>query len=124
MYKREVPKLNKDNFASRRSRMRLYLSGIGDYALYYLDNQYTPPTPPMTIDQMKAKQEHNNLMIEIASSLNDVEFDDIKDCATTKEMWDKLVPFHGGDQNVLREKVESPRGKFNDTRMNGENIAQ
>lgn len=77
--------------------MRLYLSGIRDYALYYLDNEYTPPHRPMTIEQMKAKQEHNNLMIEIASSLNDVEFDDIKDRATAKEMSDKLVLVHGGD---------------------------
>ena len=54
MSNQEVPKLNKENFASWKSRMRLYLFGIGDYALYYVDNQYnSPPLGPMTIEKMK-----------------------------------------------------------------------
>ena len=61
----------------------------------YLDNQYT--SPPL-------------------STLNDVEFDNLKNCATTKEMWDKISLVHGGYQNVLREKDGSLKGKFDERR--------
>ena len=43
-------------------------------------------------------------MIEIASSLNDVEFDDISDCATAKDMWENLILLHGGYLNVLESQ--------------------
>lgn len=40
-------------------------------------------------------------------------------------MWYDLHTIYGGDKNVLRAKVESLRGKFDDMRMQeGENIAQ
>ena len=40
-------------------------------------------------------------------------------------MWDALHTIYGGDKNVQRDKSESLRGKFDDTRMQeGENIAQ
>ena len=62
-------------------------------------------------------------MIEIDSLLNDIEFDDIKKYSIAKEMWDKLLLVDGSDQNVLREKSESLRGKFDDTRTKeGKNI--
>ena len=32
------------------------------------------------------------MMIDIASTLNYVKFDEVKDCATTYEMWIKLLP--------------------------------
>lgn len=79
MSKREVPKMNKENFTLWKSGMRLYLSRIGDNSSHYLDNQQTPPNPPMTNDEIIQKKEHNNLMIEIASSLINVDFDDVKD---------------------------------------------
>lgn len=43
-------------------------------------------------------------MNDIASSLNDIEFDDVNKCTTGKEMWDNLALVHGGDDNVLIEK--------------------
>jgi hypothetical protein len=40
-------------------------------------------------------------------------------------MWDKLKTMYGGDDNVLRAKSKSLRGKFDDMRMmEGENIVQ
>ena len=64
-------------------------------------------------------------MLEIASALRYVKFDDIKGCDTAKKMWDSLHYIHGGDKNVQRAKSESLRGKFDDMRMEeGENIAQ
>ena len=42
-----------------------------------------------------------------------------------KKMCDALHIIYGGEKNVLRAKVESLRGKFDDMRMEkGENIAQ
>lgn len=40
-------------------------------------------------------------------------------------MWDKLKTLYGGNDNVLRAKSKSLRGKFNEMRMmEGENIVQ
>ena len=62
-------------------------------------------------------------MLEIASILIYLEFDDIKECDIAKYMWNKLVKIHGGDNNLLRAKLENLRGNFDDMRMlEGENI--
>ena len=125
MYKREVPKLNKENSFSQKIRMRLRLFGFGDNSLYYLDHQYSAPNPPITIEKTNQKKKHNILTIDIAYALNDTDFDDVKNCAIVKEMCDKLILVHGGDQNLLRYKVEILRGKYDDMRMKGgENIVQ
>ena len=50
------------------------------------------------------------MMIAIASSLNYVEFDEVKGCATFHDMWTKLKDIYGGDDNIRRAKVESLRG--------------
>ena len=50
------------------------------------------------------------MMINIASSLNYVEFDEVKYCATSHEMWTKLKDIYGGNDNVRRAKAESLRG--------------
>ena len=44
------------------------------------------------------------MMIDIASILNYVEFDEVKDYCTTYEMWIKLKAIYGG--------AESLRGQF------------
>ena len=64
-------------------------------------------------------------MLEIASALSYVEFDDIKGLDSAKKMWDALKTIYGGDKNVQRAKLEILRGKFDDMKMEeGENIAQ
>jgi len=125
MKRQDVPKLNKDNFASWKSRIRLHLSGIGNDVTQYLDTEYVLPTGPLTVDQLREKHEHYSMVIELSASLSDVEFEDVKDCKNAKTMWDKLKLVHGGDANVLRAKAESLRGKFDDLKMKeGENITQ
>ena len=65
------------------------------------------------------------MMIDIASTLNYVEFDEVKGCATTHDMWTKLKDIYGGDDNVKRVKVESLRGQFDQMKMRGdENVAK
>ena len=64
-------------------------------------------------------------MLDIASSLNYVEFDDIKGCTSTYQMWEALSNIYGGDKNVQRAKRESLKGKFDEMRIEeGENISQ
>lgn len=64
-------------------------------------------------------------MIDLAPSLNYIEFDDVGECTTTKKMWVRLTQTHGGDKNVLRDKFESLRGKFDDMRIKeGEIVSQ
>lgn len=125
MYKKEVPKLNKENFPTWKSLMKFHLVGIGDSKKYYVEHDYVAPAAPMTIEEMKLKQEHNQAMLEIASALSYPEFEDIKECTTTKKIWDTLTTIYGGDTNVLRAKSESLRGNFDEMKMlEGENIAQ
>lgn len=57
------------------------------------------------------------MLIEIASVLNIVEFDDVKEFSTIKDMCDKMIIMHGGDQNLFRAKAESIRGKYDFIRM-------
>lgn len=80
MYKREVPKLNKDNFPAWQCLMRSHLSRVGDYTLYYLETEYIEVPRPMTIEKIKEKHEHNQMMIDMTSFLSYVEFDDVKEC--------------------------------------------
>ena len=64
-------------------------------------------------------------MLEIASALSYSKYEDIKNCANAKLMWDKLATIYGGDTNVNRAKAKSLRGKFDDMRMlENENISQ
>ena len=71
----------------------------------------------MTVEDMKPTKYHKSLMIEIESILNDAMFDDINNCDNSNEMWDKLAFVHGGDENVLRERLVAMRGKYNEMRM-------
>ena len=66
----------------------------------------------MTMEEIIENKNHNIMMIDIASTLNYVKFDEVKDCATTYEMWIKLKSIYGGDDNVRRYKVEILRGQF------------
>ena len=70
-------------------------------------------------------KEHSQAMMEIASTLSYSKYEDIKNCANAKLMWDKLATIYGGDTNVNKAKAESLRGKFDDMRMiKSENISQ
>ena len=51
-------------------------------------------------------------MIDISSTLSNVEFDEVKDSDTTHEMWINLKSIYGGDDNVRRNKIESLGDRF------------
>ena len=74
-YRREIPKLNRDNFQAWQELIRLHL---GDSNLKYLDSEYTTPSRTLSVEDISKKKNHNIMMIDIASSLNYVEFDDFK----------------------------------------------
>ena len=123
MCRKEVPTLKKENFPAWKSLMMLYLGGLGDNAYLVITTEHVDPTGTPTTKQLKQKKEHNQTMLEIASTLIYVEFDDIKGCDSAKIMWDSLQNIYGGDKNVLRAKVKSLRGKFDEMRMQeGETI--
>ena len=125
MSKRDVPKLNRDNFPTWKSLMKLHLGGLGDHAQSTITTKHVDPVGASIAKDMKKKKEHNHTMLEIASALSYAEFDDIKGLDSAKKMWDALATIYGGDKNVLRAKAESLRGKFDDMRMEeGENISQ
>ena len=99
MSKREVPKLNKDNFVAWKNLMKLYLGSIGDYVQTSIIVDHIDPTGPLTIDDLR-KKEHNQAMLEISSALSYAEYDDIKGCDTTHKMWTALSTIYWGDDNV------------------------
>ena len=59
MSKREVPKVDKDNFPAWKSLMRMHLGGIGDHAQSSISVEHVDPTGVPTAKDMKKKKEHN-----------------------------------------------------------------
>ena len=53
MYKKEVPKLNKENFPTWKSLMKLHLGGLGDYAQSTIIIEHVDPAEAPTTDQLK-----------------------------------------------------------------------
>ena len=79
-YKREIPKLNKDNFSAWQGLMRLHLATISDSSCKYLDAEYKTPTSTLSVEDLAEKKNHNIMIIDIASTLSYEEFDEVKDC--------------------------------------------
>ena len=104
-YKREIPRLNRDNFSAWQELMKLHLSSISDVGLFYLENKYVPPPKPMIVEHMKEAKDHNIMMIDIASSLNYYEFDEVKEYPTTFEIWEKLQKVYRGEDRKLKKKI-------------------
>ena len=125
MYKKEVPKLYKDNFPTCKSLMKLHIIDIGDTTWTSNYTSYTTITGTLIAEELKERNEHNQEMLEIASVLTYSEYEDINNYGTTKLIWDTLAKIYGGDTNVKRSKAKSLRGKFDDIKMLGdETIAQ
>ena len=104
-YKREIPRLNRDNFSAWQGLMKLHLASIGDSGLKYLDTAYVEPSSTLSASDIAEKKTHNNMMIDIASSLSYEEFDEIKDYTTANAMWKNLKEIYGLDDNVRRAKA-------------------
>ena len=66
--------------------MKLHLSTINDPTLKYLENDYKGPIGTLTMEEISKKKNHYIKMIEIASTLNYAEFDEVKGCATNHEI--------------------------------------
>ena len=111
MSRREVPKLNKDNFSTWKILMKLHLRGIHEYVKECIKIEHVDPATPTTND-MRKKKEHNQAMLKIASALSYAEFDDIKGFNSAKKMWDSLKTIYGGDKNVQRTLSEHSKPKF------------
>ena len=106
MSMRDVSKLNRDNIATWKSQMKLHLGSIGDYAKISITMEHVDVVGPLSTDDLNKRKEHNQAMLEIASALSYVEYDDIKGCDTECKMWKALLDIYGGDQNVQRVKRE------------------
>ena len=59
MSKRDVPKINRDNFPTWKILMKLYLGGIGDHAQSTITMEHFDPTRVPIIEGMKKKKKHN-----------------------------------------------------------------
>ena len=57
------------------------------YAQYTITTEHVDPARAPTAKDMKKKKEHNQAMLEIASTLSYAKFDDIKDLDSAKKMW-------------------------------------
>ena len=125
MIKKECPKFNRENYRIWSDKMKIYIKILGSQYWEHLDNKYVAPTRMLTDDQKKEKQENNQALEAIISSLSDVEYVDVHGLETAYEVWKKLEEIYSGDEHVKIAKEESLRGKFDDMRMSeGENIQQ
>ena len=84
MYKKEVPKLNKENFPTWKSLMKLHLGGLGDFAMSTMTTKFVEVTGVVTSQQMIEKKEYYKEMLQMAYALSYSEFDDIKECTYAK----------------------------------------
>ena len=109
-YRREIPKLNRDNFAAQQGLMKLHLVTISDPGCKYLNTKYKNPIGTLSVEDIVEKKNHNIMIIDIAFALNYLEFDEVKICTIAHDMWIKLKSIYGGDDNLRREKAESLRG--------------
>ena len=89
-YRREIPRLNRDNFLAWQELMRLHLATINDLGCNYLDEEYQTPTGTLSVGDIAEKKNHNIMMIDIAFALSYVEFDEIIDYKSAYTMWNKL----------------------------------
>ena len=92
--------------------MKLHLETIGDIGLKSWENKYVALFGPLSMDQIVKNKNHNIMMIDIAYTLSYDEFNELKYCPTTHEMWNKLKDIYEGDDNVRRAKPKSLRGQF------------
>ena len=51
-YRREIPKLNRDNFNAWNALLKLHLALISDLGLKYFNAKYVAPTRTMTIEEI------------------------------------------------------------------------
>ena len=59
MSKREVPKLNRDNFTTCQSLMKLHLGGLGDHAQSTIAIEHVDPIGVLTTEDLERKKENN-----------------------------------------------------------------
>ena len=56
MYKKEVPKLNKENFLAWKILMKLHLGGLKDHAQSTITTEHVDPIGALVIDDLKKKK--------------------------------------------------------------------
>ena len=86
--------------------MKLHVGGLGDDAQFYIIVEHVDPITS-TAKDMRKKKEHNQTMLEIASSLSYAEFDDIKGLDSAKKMWDTLKTIYGGDKKCSKSQIKN-----------------
>ena len=86
-YRREIPKLNRDNFKTWQELMKLHLMSLSHIGWHYLKNEYKALATPMSTEQMIEHKNHNIMMVDIASTLSYAEFDEIKGCNVRENIW-------------------------------------
>lgn len=97
--------------------MKLFLSRLPNTIVGYLTTKYTPPTRTPTANEGREASIHSLVMLEIASVLNDIEYVDIKGINNVKDMWDKFLTIHKGDEHALKVKFDSLKGKYDEMNM-------
>ena len=74
-YKRQISKLNRENFVAWQELMRLHLANISDLDYKYLNVEYKTPIGILSVKDIVVKKNHNIMMIDIAFVLSYAKFD-------------------------------------------------
>ena len=54
-YRREIPKMNRDNFVAWQGLMRLHLGSMSNSGCKYLDEEYKTPTRTLLVEDIVEK---------------------------------------------------------------------
>jgi hypothetical protein len=116
------PMSNGTNFSFWKVRMRTYIMALGVDVWDVVETRYTKL---VVLDSKDDKLEFSfnaNSMNAILSGLSEAEFVKVMQLESSKEMWDKLISNYEGDEKVKDAKLQTHRFKFEQLKMNEDEI--
>ena len=116
--KSEAPIFDGTNYTFWKVRMRVYLMAQGSKVWNSVVTDYSTTTnPPTNATGRKLVDNNAKNMNAILSELVQPEFMKVMQCASTKDMWDKLQTIYEGDGKVKDTKLWTYSTQFEGLKM-------
>ena len=118
----KVPMFDGTNFSFWKVRMRTYLMSLGADVWEVVETGYAKPVLLASKDDKLEFNFNAKAMNAILSGLDETEFVKVMHLDSTKEMWDKLIRSYEGNEIVKDAKLQTYRLKFEQLKMNEDDI--
>ena len=112
-----APLFDGTNFSFWKIRMRTYLMSLGADVWDVVETGYVKPIILASKDDKLEFTFNGKAMNAILSGLVESEFVKVMHCTSAKEMWDKLISSHEGDEKVKDAKLQVHRLQFEQLKM-------